>query len=46
MITPWIFGDSVGLHPLAVMLSILLWTVILRGSMGALLAAPPSFSSN
>jgi len=40
VITPWIVGDSVGLHPLTVMISVLLWTVILGGLIGALLAVP------
>lgn len=39
-ISPWIVGDSVGLHPLTVMISVLLWTVILGGLIGALLAVP------
>lgn len=40
VITPWIVGDSVGLHPLTVMIAVLLWTVILGGLIGALLAVP------
>jgi len=39
-LTPWIIGDSVGLHPLTVMIAVLLWTVILGGLIGAILAVP------
>ncbi len=39
-ISPWIVGDSVGLHPLTVILAVLMWTVILGGLIGALLAVP------
>lgn len=33
-------GDSVELHPLTVMFSVLIWTLILGGLIGALLAVP------
>ncbi len=39
-ITPWIVGESVGLHSLTVMVAVLAWTVILGGLLGALLAVP------
>ena len=37
---PKIVGDSVGLHPMTVIFSMLFWTVILGGFVGALLAVP------
>jgi len=37
---PKIVGDSVGLHPLTVIFSVLFWTLILGGLLGALLAVP------
>lgn len=40
VIQPKIVGDSVGLHPLTVMFSVLIWTLILGGLTGALLAVP------
>jgi predicted PurR-regulated permease PerM len=39
-ITPYILGESVGLHSLTVMISVLAWTVIIGGLLGALLAVP------
>jgi predicted PurR-regulated permease PerM len=39
-ISPKIVGESVGLHPLTVIVSVLAWTVILGGLIGALLAVP------
>ncbi len=39
---PKIVGDSVGLHPMTVIFSMLFWTVILGGFVGALLAVPLS----
>lgn len=39
---PKIVGDSVGLHPLTVIFSMLFWTLILGGFVGALLAVPLS----
>lgn len=38
--SPKIVGDSVGLHPLTVIFSMLFWTLILGGFVGALLAVP------
>lgn len=37
---PKIVGDSVGLHPMTVIFSMVFWTVILGGFVGALLAVP------
>lgn len=37
---PKIVGDSVGLHPLTVIFSMLFWSIILGGFVGALLAVP------
>jgi predicted PurR-regulated permease PerM len=37
---PKIVGDSVGLHPLTVIFSMLFWTLVLGGFAGALLAVP------
>lgn len=39
---PKIVGDSVGLHPLTVIFSMLFWSLILGGFVGALLAVPLS----
>lgn len=40
LIQPKIVGDSVGLHPLTVIFSVLLWSLLLGGFIGALLAVP------
>lgn len=37
---PKIVGDSVGLHPLTVIFSMLFWSMVLGGFVGALLAVP------
>ena len=37
---PKIVGDSVGLHPMTVIFSILFWALLLGGFLGALLAVP------
>ncbi len=37
---PKIVGDSVGLHPLTVIVSMLFWGLLLGGMLGALLAVP------
>ncbi|MEX1119022.1 MAG: AI-2E family transporter [Terrimicrobiaceae bacterium] len=39
-IAPKIVGESVGLHPLTVIFSVLAWSLILGGLLGALLAVP------
>lgn len=39
-ITPYVLGESVGLHSLTVMVAVLAWTVIIGGLLGALLAVP------
>ena len=40
VIAPKIVGESVGLHHLTVILSVLAWSIILGGLLGALLAVP------
>jgi predicted PurR-regulated permease PerM len=37
---PKIVGESVGLHPLTVIFSMLFWSLLLGGFVGALLAVP------
>src|SRR5690606_12897427 len=37
---PKIVGDSVGLHPLTVIFSVIFWSFLLGGLLGALLAVP------
>jgi predicted PurR-regulated permease PerM len=39
-ISPKIVGKSVGLHPMTVILSVMAWTIVLGGLLGALLAVP------
>ena len=39
-VAPKIVGESVGLHPLTVIISVLAWSLILGGLLGALLAVP------
>lgn len=39
-ISPKVVGESVGLHPLTVILSVLAWSLVLGGLLGALLAVP------
>lgn len=39
-ITPKIVGERVGLHPVTVIFSVFLWTVLLGGLLGAILAVP------
>ena len=39
-ISPKVIGDSVGLHPMTVIISVFAWTIILGGLLGALLAVP------
>ncbi|MDD5200555.1 MAG: AI-2E family transporter [Terrimicrobiaceae bacterium] len=39
-IAPKIVGESVGLHPLTVIVSVLAWSIVLGGLLGALLAVP------
>ena len=39
-IQPKIVGESVGLHPLTVIFSVLCWSVLIGGILGALLAVP------
>ena len=37
---PKIVGDSVGLHPMSVIFSMIFWSLLLGGFLGALLAVP------
>ncbi len=39
-IQPKIVGDSVGLHPLTVIFSVLFWSLLIGGLLGALMAVP------
>ena len=39
-ISPWIVGDSVSLRPFTVIMSVLIWSLVLGGLLGALLAVP------
>ena len=38
--TPKIVGGSVGLHPMTVIASVFVWTLLLGGLLGAILAVP------
>jgi len=40
VVQPRIVGESVGLHPLTVIFSVFLWSLIIGGILGALLAVP------
>lgn len=40
LIAPKIVGDSVGLHPFTIIFSVLFWSLLLGGLLGALLAVP------
>ena len=40
VVQPKIVGESVGLHPLTVIFSVLCWSLIIGGILGALLAVP------
>lgn len=40
LVAPKIVGESVGLHPLTVIISVLAWSIVLGGLLGALLAIP------
>lgn len=39
-VTPKIVGDSVGLHPMTVIVSVFVWSLLLGGLLGAILAVP------
>ena len=39
-ITPKIVGESVGLHPMTVIVSVFVWTLLMGGLLGAILAVP------
>jgi predicted PurR-regulated permease PerM len=40
VVTPKIVGESVGLHPMTVIASVFVWTLLLGGLLGAILAVP------
>ena len=42
ILSPLIVGDSVGLHPVTVILSVFGWSLLLQGPIGAILAVPLS----
>ena len=42
VISPKVVGDSVGLHPMTVILSVFGWSLLLNGPIGAILAVPLS----
>ena len=44
LITPRIVGEAVGLHPLTVIASVLVWALLLGGLLGAILAVPMTAS--
>ena len=39
-ITPKIVGESVGLHPMTVIVSVFMWSLLMGGLLGAILAVP------
>lgn len=39
-ITPKVVGESVGLHPMTVILSVFVWSLLMGGLLGAILAVP------
>lgn len=43
-ITPRVVGESVGLHPMTVIISVFAWSLVLGGLLGAILAVPLSAS--
>ncbi len=40
VVAPRVVGNSVGLHPMTVIVSVFLWTLVLGGLLGAILAVP------
>jgi predicted PurR-regulated permease PerM len=40
VVAPRIVGNSVGLHPMTVIVSVFFWTLVLGGLLGAVLAIP------
>lgn len=40
LISPKVIGNSVGLHPMTIIISVFAWTIVLGGLLGALLAVP------
>jgi predicted PurR-regulated permease PerM len=43
-ITPRVVGEAVGLHPMTVIASVLVWALLLGGLLGAILAVPMTAS--
>lgn len=43
-VTPKVVGESVGLHPMTVIVSVFAWSLVLGGLLGAILAVPLSAS--
>ena len=43
-VTPKIVGESVGLHPMTVIMSVFLWSLVMGGLLGAILAVPMTAS--
>lgn len=43
-ITPKVVGESVGLHPMTVIVSVFLWSLVMGGLLGAILAVPMTAS--
>jgi predicted PurR-regulated permease PerM len=39
-VTPKIVGESVGLHPMTVIVSVFVWSLLMGGLLGAILAVP------
>jgi predicted PurR-regulated permease PerM len=39
-VTPKIVGESVGLHPMTVIASVFVWSLLMGGLLGAILAVP------
>jgi len=44
VITPKIVGESVGLHPMTVIMSVFVWSLLMGGLLGAILAVPMTAS--
>jgi predicted PurR-regulated permease PerM len=40
VISPKIMGDKTGLHPMTIILAIMIWSIVLGGLLGAILAVP------
>lgn len=40
LIAPYVVGESVGLHPMTIIISVFVWSLLIGGLLGALLAVP------